>query len=102
MAQILVLYPNPPDIGAFEQHYFNVHAPLALKIPGLRRLEVSMGSINSPQGPSPWHLVAQLNFDSVAAIHDALGSEESRKASADLANFAPEGRRSFVFDTVTL
>src|SRR5438270_13917710 len=98
MAQILILYPNPPDLKSFDQHYFGPHVALAKKIPGLRRLEASRGLISSPQGPSPYHLIVQLNFDSMEALHAALASEESRLASQDLVNFAPEGRRSFIFD----
>jgi len=99
MAQILVLYPHPPDVKAFETHYFGRHIELARQIPGLRRFEVTNGEITSPQGPSPYHLIAQLNFDSMDALRAALTSEESKVATADLVNFAPEGRRVFVFDT---
>ena len=102
MAQILVLYPHPPDPEAFDRHYFESHAKLARRIPGLRRLEVSRGTIISPQGPSPYHLIVQLNFDSLAALDAGLASPESRLASEDLVNFATEGRRPFIFDTQIL
>lgn len=99
MAQILVLYPNPPDIKAFDEHYFGLHTKLACRIPGLKRFEINHGAISSPQGPSPYHLIAQLNFGSMADLQAALASEESRIATADLVNFAPEGRRAYIFDT---
>jgi uncharacterized protein (TIGR02118 family) len=102
MAQILVLYPTPPDLKRFDDYYFNVHVPLACRIPGLRSLRVSHGAINSPQGASPYHLIAQLQFDSMGGLQAALQTEESRVATADLANFAPEDRRAFVFDTQIL
>jgi uncharacterized protein (TIGR02118 family) len=102
MAQILVLYPTPPDPRKFDDHYFGVHSGLACRLPGLRSLRVSRGPITSPQGSSPYHLIAQLQFDSRAALDAALQSDESRRATADLATFAPHDRRSFIFDTQVL
>ena len=33
--QLTVVYGRPEDPAAFDEHYANVHAPLAAKIPGL-------------------------------------------------------------------
>jgi uncharacterized protein (TIGR02118 family) len=66
MGKMLVIYEKPADPAAFGKHYFNVHVPLAKRLPGLRRYEVSKGPIMllSP-GDTPY-LVATLYFDSVA------------------------------------
>ena len=76
--------------------------PLAKKVPGLRRYEVSRGAISGPGGPSPFHLVAILEFDSLAAIHKALETPEGRAATDDLKNFAPEGVQIQLFDSEIL
>ena len=60
MAVLMVLYNKPADPAAFDKHYFEKHIPLAKKIPGLRRYEVNQGPVATPEGPSPYHLVALL------------------------------------------
>src|ERR1041384_3417445 len=45
MARMVVIYRKPADVKAFERHYFETHIPLAKKIPGLRKYEVSRGPI---------------------------------------------------------
>jgi uncharacterized protein (TIGR02118 family) len=91
MAKLLVLYDPPKDPAAFETYYRNTHVPLARKIAGVRRIEVSAGPVMSPQGPAPYHLVAELSFDSMAELQAALASPEGQAAAADLANFATGG-----------
>jgi uncharacterized protein (TIGR02118 family) len=36
-----VIYRTPADTAAFDKHYFEMHVPLAKKLPGLRKYEVS-------------------------------------------------------------
>lgn len=98
MAALVALYQKPQDPVAFESHYFSKHVPLAKKVPGLRRYEVSTGPVSTPQGPSSYHLVAVLTFDSGEAIQQALASPEGQAAAADLANFAQAGVELLVFD----
>ncbi len=99
MAKLVALYKQPADIAAFDSHYFSKHIPIAKKIPGLRGYEVSSGPVATPAGKSPFHLVALLSFDSVAAIQQGLASPEGAAAAADLANFAQAGVDLLIFDT---
>ena len=99
MAQVLVLYKTPQDKAAFDKHYFEKHAPIAKKIPGLRKYEVSQGAVATPAGPSNIHLVATLQFDTMAAIQKAFASAEGQAASADLQNFATSGGDLYLFET---
>ena len=58
MALLVVMYKAPHDAAAFDKHYFEKHIPLAKKIPGLRKYEVSRGAVATPAGPSIitwWH-----------------------------------------------
>jgi uncharacterized protein (TIGR02118 family) len=84
MAQLVVLYKTPKDAVAFDRHYFETHVPLAKKIPGLRKYEVSHGPVVTPAGPSGIHLVATLNFDDMEAIQKAFASAEGQAAGADV------------------
>ncbi len=80
MAQMLVLYKSPKNPATFDKQYAENHIPLAKKIPGLRKYEVSKGPVNSPFGPSPYHLVATLHFDHMKAMQEAFASPEGRAA----------------------
>lgn len=99
MAQLMALYKTPSDKAAFDAHYTSTHAPLAKKIPGLKRYEISTGPVTMAQGESPYHLVALLEFDSLDAIHSGLASPEGQATAADLANFAQAGVELIMFDT---
>jgi len=99
MAQLVALYKKPANVAAFNDYYFSTHVPKAKKVPGLRSYEVSSGPVASAQGDSPYHLVALLEFDSLAAIQAGLGSPEGKDTGADLANFAQAGVDLLMFDT---
>jgi uncharacterized protein (TIGR02118 family) len=99
MATLLVLYKAPTDPAAFDQHYFTTHVPLARKLPGLRRYEVSAGPIATPQGDAPYHLVATLSFDSRDSIQQELRSPEGQATAGDLGNFAQAGVELLMFDS---
>lgn len=99
MAELVVLYRKPADAAAFDAHYFSTHVPLAKKLPGLRRYEVSTGAVATPRGDSPYHLAAILSFDSADAIRQGLGSPQGQATAGDLANFAQAGVELLIFDT---
>jgi uncharacterized protein (TIGR02118 family) len=99
MATLIALYKPPHDAAAFDRHYFGTHVPLAKTIPGLKSYTVNDGPVGGPGGPSPYHLVALLGFDSMADIQAALGSPEGQATAADLGNFAQAGVELLMFDT---
>ena len=98
MAQLVVLYKTPKSADAFDQYYFATHVPLAKKLPGLKKYDVSKGAVASPAGASGVHLVATLYFDSLDAINVALASPRGQAAAGDLANFADGGAELYFFD----
>lgn len=89
MARVLVMYKTPKDPAAFDKYYFETHVPIAKKIPGLRKFEVSRGCAVSPAGDSGFHRIAVLHFDDMAAIQAGLASPEGQAAAADVQVFAP-------------
>lgn len=99
MAQLVVMYKTPKDTTAFNRHYFDKHIPLAKKIPGLQKYEVSEGPVATPAGPSGYHLVALLHFDSLTTIQSAFGCAEGQAAVADVQSFATGGVDIYMFDT---
>jgi uncharacterized protein (TIGR02118 family) len=99
MASLVVMYKTPKDPAAFDDYYKATHIAIAKKIPGLRRYQISRGPVATPAGPSDVHLVATLDFDSVAAIQSAFGSAEGQAAAADVQKFATGGADMFMFDS---
>jgi len=101
MARLMVLYRTPKDAAAFDKYYFETHVPMAKKLPGLRKYEVSQGGIGSPGGDSGVHRVAILHFEDVAAIQAAFASAQGQATVADVGVFAPEegDARILLFET---
>lgn len=99
MAKLVVLYKKPSDPAAFDAHYASTHAPLAKKIPGLKRYEISTGPVATPAGDSAYHLVAILGFESVDALKAGLASPQGQAAAGDLANFAQAGAELLIFES---
>jgi len=99
MARLVVMYKTPKDADAFDRHYFDVHVPLAKKIPGLRKYEISQGPVVTPTGPSGFYLIATLYFDDMAAIQGAFASPEGQAAAADVQTFTTDPPRMLLFDS---
>ena len=101
MAKLVVLYKKAQNDAAFNSHYNSTHAPLAKKIPGVKRYEISAGAVSTPQGDSPYQLVAILTFDSLDALTQGLSSPEGQATAEDLANFAQSGVELLMFDSIS-
>jgi len=99
MARMLVIYKTPQDPAAFDKHYFEVHIPLAKKLPGIRKYEVSRCAVTT-LADGEAYMVAILTFDSVAAIKAAFASEAGAACAADRRHFAPDPAQfqMFLFD----
>lgn len=102
MAKVIAMYRTPADPAAFDRYYYSTHVPLAKTIPGLQSYEVTRGTIATLQGPSPYHLIAMLTFDSLAAIQIALTSPQGQATAADLGNFATGGGELFIAETANI
>lgn len=100
MARMVVIYKKPADVKAFEKHYFETHIPLARKIPGLRKYEISRGPVTVVAGPPDVYLIAILHFDDLDAIKKAFASPEGQAVAVDRRLYAPDdsGVQMFLFD----
>ena len=99
MASVLVLYNQPTDPAAFDEHYKNIHIPLAKKLPGLKSYTVSKGPVRAAEGDPPYYFVAELVFDSFDDLRNALRSPAMQETAADLPNFAQAGATVLRYDT---
>ena len=89
MVKLIALYKKPADVKAFDEHYFQTHLPLADKIPGLRRTEVSRVT-GSPAGESEYYLMAELYFDNMEALRAVMSSPEGKASGKDVMSFAKD------------
>jgi uncharacterized protein (TIGR02118 family) len=67
--------------------------------PGPAFLRSERKPVATPQGPSPYHLIATLTFDSMEAIGAAFASSQGQATAADVATFAQAGVQMLMFDT---
>jgi uncharacterized protein (TIGR02118 family) len=98
MTRVLAIYTTPADKAAFDAHYFGTHVPLARKIPGLRGMRVSASPPLAIAGPGPY-LIAELDFDSMAAFNAGMATPEGQATAGDLANFAQAGVNVVAYET---
>ena len=97
MVRFLVVYETPTDPAAFDEHYRQVHIPLAKKLPGLRRYTVSR-DVAARRG-EPFYLVAELDWDDMDALRAAFASPEGQATARDIAELVPDGGiRSMIFE----
>jgi len=102
MAKMIAIYRTPNDIEAFDKHYFEVHIPLAKKLPGLIKYEVGRRPIVSTTGHSDVYCVGILHFESLDAIKLAFESPEGQACATDRRILAPNNEQVqiYLFDTV--
>lgn len=95
MPRLVALYNVPDDPAAFDEHYRTVHAAILARYPNLREVRLT-----TPVGvggrPAPYHLMAEMIFDSSADLDAALTSEAGVESARDLRNFAGAGVTLFV------
>ena len=91
MMKATLLYHHPVDPQAFERYYAQTHLPLAAKMAGVARLELTRFA-PGPDGSRPvFYKMAELYFAAAAQMQTTLGSPEGQVAVADLQNFATGG-----------
>jgi uncharacterized protein (TIGR02118 family) len=102
MARMIAIYKTPRDTAAFDKHYFEVHIPLAKKLPGLIRYDVGRSPIISTTGHTDVYCIGTLHFESMDAIKSAFASQEGKACAADRKILAPENDdvQIYLFDTV--
>ena len=100
MARMLVIYRTPKDPEAFDRHYFDVHVPMARRLLGLKKYEVSKGPIVALASAADSYLIATLHFGSLAAVKEAFATECGRACAADRRLLAPDDKdvQMFLFD----
>ena len=79
--KVIVMYPRPTDIDAFEKVYREEHVPLAVeKIKGITKF-AAIKVVGTPDGsPPPFHRIAELYFPSLQALQESVASAGTQEA----------------------
>ena len=101
MVRFLVLYNTPEDPVAFDRHYREVYIPLTRKLPGLRRYTIGLHA-TPIRGGEPYYVIAELEWDDIAALQKAFQSPEGQATAQDVPKFASAGVRSMVYEVEDL
>jgi uncharacterized protein (TIGR02118 family) len=91
MVKLVVLYGPPADPAAFDEYYAGTHAGLAAKLDGVKKFEAAHVVATPDGSPPPYHLMAELWFDSAEELQATMASDAGQAVSGDLANFATGG-----------
>ncbi|MGH2445690.1 MAG: EthD family reductase [Candidatus Limnocylindria bacterium] len=95
MPRLIALYNVPEVPEAFDVHYRDVHSPILSRYPNLRDVRLS-----KPAGvggrETPYHLMAEMFFDSFSDLDEAIDSEAGAESAVDLRNFAGAGVTLFI------
>ena len=74
MPKLIVLYPPPVDVTVFERRYQSEHAPMVVQnVPGVTKF-LAAQVLGTPAGAAPYQRVAELYFESMAALQAAMAS----------------------------
>jgi uncharacterized protein (TIGR02118 family) len=90
MLKFMVVLYKKPELNEEQFHQFlrELHGPLALKMPGLRRY-VQNHVIEDPTREHPgWSAIVELYFDDWSAMEAAWATPEGEAATSDVGEFA--------------
>ncbi len=99
--KLTVIYDNPKDPKAFEEHYSSVHVVLAGKIPGVKRTELAKVFPKEDGSPTPAYRTADLYFDDYASACAALATPEAQATVEDAVALGTGGVRFLLSDIET-
>ena len=90
-AKLIVAYPQPVDIDAFEKLYAEEHVPLAVaKLVGRTKI-VATKIIASPQGKPQFYRVAQVHFPSLKVLEECAASAGGKETLANALKISSGG-----------
>jgi uncharacterized protein (TIGR02118 family) len=94
--KLVVIYPPPTDIEAFETAYSRDHVPMAVeKLVGKTKI-VATRVISSPQGKAAVHRIAEIHFPSMEALQSCAASEGGQQTLANAVAISSGGAPMFL------
>jgi uncharacterized protein (TIGR02118 family) len=103
-AKLIVAYPQPVDVDAFEKVYLEEHVPLAIaKLAGKTKI-VATKILASPQGKPQFYRVAEVHFPSMKVLEECAASAGGKETLANAVKISSGGPPLFLIaeeDTFT-
>jgi uncharacterized protein (TIGR02118 family) len=94
--KLIVMYPRPKDIQAFETVYMDEHVPLAMeKLIGKTKI-VATRVLGSPSGKPAFHRIAEIHFPSMQALEACAASEGGKETLANAVSISSGGPPVFL------
>ncbi len=91
MLKATLLYGHPTDTDTFEKYYTETHLPIAAKMKGVDKLELTKFLSAADGGKAAYYRMAELFFPGPEQMQETMSSPEGQAAVADLSNFATGG-----------
>jgi uncharacterized protein (TIGR02118 family) len=89
--KMIVMYPRPKDIDAFEKLYQTEHVPMAVENLAGKTRFVATKVNASPQGAPPFYRIAEVHFPSMAELQACAASEGGKKTLAHAVSISSGG-----------
>ena len=90
--KVVVIYPRPKDVNAFENAYTKEHVPMAIKKLKGKTKFVATKVTGSPQGSAPFYRIAEIHFPSRSALDARLNSEDAKQTVAHALSISTGGQ----------
>jgi uncharacterized protein (TIGR02118 family) len=91
-AKLIVAYPQPKDVDAFEAVYQKEHVPMAIaNLVGKTKI-VATRVLQSPQGNPQFYRIAEVHFPSIEALErcaETAGAKDTLAHAAKISSGGP-------------
>src|ERR1700674_2104531 len=80
--KLVVIYPRPKDVDAFEHIYQSEHVPLAVARLAAKTKMVATKVLASPQGTPPFYRIPEVFFPSMPGLERCAASTGGKEVLA--------------------
>jgi uncharacterized protein (TIGR02118 family) len=94
--KLIVQYPQPKDVDAFEKVYLNEHVPMAVaKLEGKTKI-VATKVVGAPQGAPAFYRIAEIHFPNMQALQACAASKGGQETVANAVSISSGGAPVFM------
>ena len=94
--KLVVIYPRPKDIRAFETIYNRDHVTMVVERLASKTKLVATRVLGSPNGKPPFHRIAEIHFPSMEALEACAASEGGKQTLANAVSISSGGAPVFL------
>jgi uncharacterized protein (TIGR02118 family) len=90
-AKLIVIYPRPKDVAAFDKAYAAEHVPMAVNNLAGKTKIVATKILGASEGQAPFHVMAEVYFPTMAALQACAASEGGKNTLAHAVEISTGG-----------